>query len=47
MNPIDQARKEAWKKRIKEEQKTVHDGVSCSFKDERSQTNYPGHGKIG
>ena len=34
-------------KKIKEEQKTAHDGTSYSFKDEGSETNYPGHGIIG
>ena len=45
--PYRPSQKRSSEKRIKEEQKAVHDGISCSFKDEGSQTNYPGHGKIG
>lgn len=32
--------------RNEKEQKAVHDGTSCSFEGERSQTDYPGHGEI-
>jgi hypothetical protein len=35
------------KKRSNEDQKRVHDGSSCNFEDERSKTNYLGHGEIG
>ena len=45
--PYRPSQKRSSEKRIKEEQKTAHDGTSCSFKDEGSKTNYPGHGKIG
>lgn len=39
-------RKGSPEKRIEKEQKTTNDGPSCSVEDERSQTDYPGHGEV-
>jgi hypothetical protein len=43
--PYQPSSKGSLEKKI--EQKPAHDGLSCSFEDERSNTDYLGDGEIG